>query len=108
MAKREAFPAFDHWMFSSESGDRWTPRSLDAVKAKAFELVGQTKLEAALADPWIDRYMQASMRIYGDAIQAGNGAIPKLVFGSRWLVPQPNDGHELVLILQNSLAVPKP
>ena len=107
VAKHEAFPAFDHWMFSFESGDRWTPRSLDAAKAKAVELVGQTKLDTALADPWIHRYMQTSIRIYGNTIQAGNGAIPKLVFGSRWVVPEPNDAHDLVLILQNSLAVPK-
>ncbi len=26
VAKREAFPAFDRWMFSFESGDRWQPR----------------------------------------------------------------------------------
>jgi len=41
VAKREAFPAFDRWMFSWESGDRWHPRSLDAARA----------------DPWIDRYL---------------------------------------------------
>ena len=56
VARREAFPAFDHWMFSFESGDRWHPRSLAAARAKAVELVGQAKFDAALADPWIDRY----------------------------------------------------
>ena len=60
VAKREAFPAFDRWMFSLESGDRWHPRSLDAARAKAVELVGQAKFDAAQADPWIDRYMQTS------------------------------------------------
>ena len=68
VAKREAFPAFDRWMFSFESGDRWHPRSLDAARAKAVELVGQAKFDAAQADPWIDRYMQTSIQIYGDTI----------------------------------------
>ncbi len=110
LAKREAFPAFDRWMFSLESGDRWHPRSLDAAKAKAVELVGQAKFDSAQADPWIDRYMQTSIRIYGDTIhldQSGN-ALPKLVFGSRWVTPEAYDADDLVLILHDSLAVPKP
>ena len=107
VAKREAFPAFDRWMFSFESGDLWHPRSLDAARAKAIELVGQAKFDAALTDPWIDRYMQTSIRIYGDTVQGGN-AVPKLVFGSRWVTPEPYDADDLVLILHDSLAVPRP
>jgi uncharacterized membrane protein len=107
VARREAFPAFDTWMFSLESGDRWQPRSLDAARAKAVELVGQSKFDAARADPWIDRHMQTSIRIFGDTIQSGT-AVPKMVFGSRWVIPQPNDADDLVSILQDSLAVPRP
>jgi hypothetical protein len=97
-------------MFSLESGDRWHPRSLDAARAKAVELVGQAKFDAARADPWIDRYMQTSIRIYGDTVrldQSGN-ALPKLVFGSRWVTPELSDADDLVLILHDSLAVPRP
>jgi protein-disulfide isomerase len=108
LARREAFPAFDQWMFSFESGDRWHPRSLDTARAKATELVGQAKFDAALTDPWIDRYLQTSIRIYGETIQNGNNAVPKLVFGSRWVIPQPNDPDNFVLILQDRLAVPRP
>jgi uncharacterized membrane protein len=107
VAKREAFPAFNRWMFMLESGDRWRPRSLDDARAKAVELVGLEKFEAAQASPWIDRFMQASIRIYGGTIQGGN-AVPKLVFGSRWVIPAVYDADDLVSILQNSLAVPKP
>jgi hypothetical protein len=110
LAKREAFPAFDRWMFSLESGDLWHPRSLDAARAKAVELVGQAQFDAAQADPWIDRHMQTSIRIYGDTIhldQSGN-ALPKLVFDSRWVTPAPYDGDDLVLILHDSLGVPRP
>jgi protein-disulfide isomerase len=105
VAKREAFPAFDQWMFSHESGDRWQPRSVDAARAKAVELVSQAKFDAALADPWIDQYLQTSIRIYGDT---GGKAIPKLVFGSRWVNPQSNDPDDLVMILRDSLGVPTP
>jgi uncharacterized membrane protein/protein-disulfide isomerase len=105
VAKREAFPVFDRWMFSHESGDRWHPRTLDAARSKAVELVGQAKFDAARADPWIARYMQTSIRIYGDT---GGNAVPKLVFGSHWVIPEPYDADGLVLILHDSLAVPRP
>jgi hypothetical protein len=95
-------------MFSLESGDRWHPRSLDAAKAKAVELIGQAKFDAARADPWIDRYLETSIRIYGATLQSANGGVPKLVFGSRWVIPEPVDGDDLVWILQAGLAVPMP
>jgi protein-disulfide isomerase len=107
-AKREVFPAFNRWMFSFESGDRWHPRSPEDAKAKAIELVGQAKFNAAQADPWVERYLQTCIQIYGSTIQSGKGAVPKMVFGSRWVVPQPEDVDDLVLILQNSLALPSP
>jgi uncharacterized membrane protein/protein-disulfide isomerase len=105
LADREAFAAFEQWMFSYETGDRWQPRSLDTAEEKAVELVGQAKFDAARADPWIDKYMQTTTRIYGDT---GSTAIPKLVFGSLWVTPKPSDANDLVLILQNSLALPSP
>ena len=105
LAKREALGAFDRWMFSLESGDRWRPRSLDDAKAKAVELVGQAKFDAARADPWIDRYLQTCIRRYGDT--GGNG-VPKLVFGSRWVMANPYDADDLVSILRDTLAVPRP
>jgi uncharacterized membrane protein/protein-disulfide isomerase len=108
VAKREAFPAFDRWMFSFESGDHWRPRSLDDARGKAIELLGQANFDAAQADPWIDRYVQTSVRIYGTTIQNGNSGVPKLVFASRWLIPEPYSADDLVLILHDSLAVPLP
>ena len=104
-AKREAFAEFDQWMFTHESGDRWTPRSVEAARAKAAELVGQKNFETAMADPWVERYLQNSVRIYGDA---GAGAIPKLVFGSHWVTPQSNDADGLISILHDSLGLPTP
>jgi hypothetical protein len=108
LANREAFGTFEHWMFSFESGDRWRPRSLDAAITKAVELVGQVKFDTARVDPWIDQYMESSIQIYGGTIQNGVGGIPKLVFGSRWVIPEPYSADDLVMILQDSLTVPEP
>jgi protein-disulfide isomerase len=103
VAKREAFAEFDRWMFSLESGDRWRPPSLDDAWAKAVELVGQAQFDAARADPWIERYLQTCVQIYGDT--GGNG-VPKLVFGSRWVMANPYDADDFVSILRDTLAVP--
>jgi hypothetical protein len=108
VARREAFPVFENWMFSFDSGDRWRPRNPDAARAKAVELVGQAKFDAAWTDPWIGRYMQTCIRIYGQTIRNDNSGVPKLIFGSRWVIPEPYNSDDLVMILQKSLAVPVP
>lgn len=107
LAKREAFPDFENWMFTFESGDRWRPRSLEAARAKAIELVSADKFNAALSDPWINKFLQASTQIYGRTLQNGAGGIPKLIYGSQWVIPQPYSTDDLISILQNSLEVPK-
>lgn len=106
LADRDVFPAFENWMFSFESGDRWRPRSLEATKAKAVELVGQVKFDAARADPWIEQYLKTSIQLYGRTIQSGKGGVPKLVYDSRWVIPEPYSADDLVSILRDSLGVP--
>lgn len=108
VAKRDAFPAFENWMFAFESGDSWHPRSLEAARAKAVELVGQEKFDSAWSDPWIGQYIQTCVQIYGQTIQSGKGGIPKLIFGSRWVIPQPQNEDDLIQILNKGLEVPLP
>ena len=94
-------------MFSFESGDRWKPRSPEATKAKAIELLGDKEFEAALSDSWIDEYLASSVEIYGKTIQSGKGGgVPRLVYGSRWVTPEPYSADDLITILQDSLEVP--
>src|SRR5690349_4891602 len=83
LAKRESFADFNRWMFSLESGDRWRPRTLNAARAKATELVGQSQFNAARANPWIDQYLQTCTQLFGDT--GGNG-VPKLVFRKHWVM----------------------
>jgi len=110
VASHQAFGDFDHWLFSPDPGQPWHARSLDAARAKAIELVGQAKFDAARADPRTGEFLQTSVRIFGDTINAdqSGSAVPKLVFGSRWVTPQPHDPNDLVLILHNTLGVPQP
>ena len=105
VAKAEVFPDFENWMFTYESGDRWRPRSLETARAKAIELVGQAKFNAAWSDPWIGKYLQASTQIYGQTIQGGRGSIPKMIYGSNWVIPEVYNANDLFMVLQKSLAV---
>lgn len=107
LARPEALSIFDQWMFTVESGDRWRPRTLEATRAKAVELVGQSSLDRALADPWIQDYLKTCVQIYGSTINGAN-AVPKLVYGGRWVIPQAYDIDELITILQDSLGIPEP
>jgi uncharacterized membrane protein len=107
LAKRELFPDFENWMYMFESGNSWRPRSLESARAKAVELVGQAKFDAAWAEPWIGQYIQTSIRIYGQTIQSGKRGIPKLIFGPRWITPELNNVDDLINALQKSLSVPK-
>lgn len=108
IAQREAFPAFDKWMFSLKPGNTWHPRSPEAARVKAIELVGKAKFNAAQSSPWVTQYIQTCVQTYGQTVQNGNGGVPKLIFGSRWVIPDAANAADLVNILQKSLSVPKP
>lgn len=107
-ANHEAFPAFENWMFTYDSGDRWRPRSLEIARAKAIELVGQPEFETALTDPWIESYLKSCVGFFGQTLQNGKGGIPKLIYGSRWVIPEPENTEDLIRILQESLTLPQP
>jgi len=107
-AKKDAFPVFENWMFSFDSGDKWQPRSLDEVKTKGIELLGQAKFDTAMSDPRVDKYLQTCVQIYGKTVQNGKGGVPKLVFGSHWVIPETASADDLMSILQKSLNIPKP
>lgn len=106
-ANHEAFSVFENWMFSYESGNRWQSRKLEVAKSKAIELVGQAEFEKAMSDPWIDSYLHNSVEIFGQTLQNGKGGIPKMIYGSRWVIPEPENTDDLIRILQQSLGLPE-
>jgi thiol-disulfide isomerase/thioredoxin len=108
VAKREAFSAFDNWMYSAEPEHLWRPRSLEAARAKAIELVGAAKFDAARANPWVEGYMQTSIQVYGNTIDSTGNSLPRLALGENWVTPEPNNVDDLIWVLIDSLGLPHP
>ncbi len=104
VAKPGAFGDFDRWMYTPAPGRLWHSQTVEAANAKAIELTGQAAFAAALSDPRGERHLQTSVRIYGET---GANAVPKLVFGSHWVNPEPRDEGDLIQILQTSLGLPQ-
>jgi protein-disulfide isomerase len=107
-ASHDAFDVFDSWMFRDEPGSAWQPRGLPAARAKAVELIGQSDFDKAASDPWMHEYLQQCVQRYEQTTRNGKGGVPKLVFGTRWVIPEPNDVNDLIMILQKTLALPEP
>jgi uncharacterized membrane protein/protein-disulfide isomerase len=105
-ASHEAFHELENWMFTFESGDKWKPRSLDDVRAKAVELIGKEKMDNTANKNWVESYMQTCVQIYGQTLQNGKGGIPKMVYGSKWVIPQPNNEEDLIKVLQETFDLP--
>ena len=53
--------------------------------------------------------MQTTTRIYGNTMNGTNGsAVPKLAYGEKWVTPEPEDVDDLMLVLHDSLKLPRP
>lgn len=104
--QRERFAEFEEWMFSYESGDRWRPRTLEAAKARVIGWMGQPAFQEAANHRLVSLYLQQSVDLFGKTLTKGKGAIPRLIYGSRWVTPDPADAADLVRILQENLALP--
>lgn len=108
VANRDVFHEFDTWMFTFDSGSRWQPRTPEEALVKAIEMVGQESFDNAYSDSWIDQYIHTSVEIYGKTIEDGNRGVPRMVFGSNWVIPQPYSMNDFIQILQVSLRLPEP
>ena len=76
-ADRRKHAEFDHWLMDGEK-----PPPLPEAQAKAAELVGLMKLDAAMAEGWTETQLKLNVAIYEVAYRAGRGQMPQLIVGS--------------------------
>jgi uncharacterized membrane protein len=83
-ADPEAFRTFDAWLFEADGKEGWYPRSPEEAEAKARELSGGVPLDGA----WTADYLSRTLELFGRTTSEGRSGIPRLVYGSSWIVPE--------------------
>ena len=96
-ARPEAFPVMDGYLFSG--GEAWTPRSTDEALNMAASLIGRDVLEAGLSSEWMEEQFALTMELFGRTSTEGKGAIPRFIYGDRYMVPDADDAASLAALL---------
>ena len=103
-ADREAFRAWDHWMF--ESGTAHTAPTPAEALAKAEELVDPAKIKSSLADPWIEEQIARNIEVW-KAMKARSGrmTMPQMIMGGRLIAGAPDSEFQLYDLMRDSLGL---
>ena len=99
-ADRKVHPQFEDWLFEPEH-----PPELAVVRQRAAELVGSDRLQAALTNTLVDKYLQLGISIFAtNYYHARQGAIPQLIVGTN-LIAGPISAPALLSQLQTQLGL---
>ncbi len=99
----EAFYVFDEWLFEPRPSGGWYPREPEDAYSEACSLIGEQKLQEALSDPWISDYQADICEVFGRTSTDGKGAIPRFIYGGKWLVPEADDAAGLASLVESLL-----
>ena len=102
---KEAFHAFDSWVFQNPESGKWAPRPVMDAYAKASELVGAEALDEALGGRYVIDFMNATVELFGRTSITGQGGIPRFVLGNKWVVPSADTVDEIVAILETEFGI---
>lgn len=100
-----AFEEFDGWLFGAGESGGWRPRTVEAARERAAGLVGAERLEAFLPEASLSDAIRRSADLFGRTATLGDGAIPRFVFGDRWVVPSADSAEDLAKILSGSFGI---
>ncbi len=97
-AKPSVFLDFDAWLYEPAM-----PRTLAEAQARAVQVLGQSSLDAAMADSWIEARIAADVGAYATS---GAGTIPVILSpGMDAVVGRPESAEELFAILEQELGL---
>ena len=104
----DKFAEFDEWLFTAEDPAKgWYPRTVEDATAKAAELVGgQQELLDAAHNAQISSIFSKSFDLFGRTTQEGKSGIPRLIYDSKWIIPEVDTPDGLLEILNNVLEIP--
>lgn len=102
---KEAFAAFDEWVFENPEQGKWTPRPVADAYLKAAELVPAAVLDEALASDYVRGFLNGTVELFGRTSISGQGGIPRFIYGNEWVVPEADTPEEIVSILASEFGI---
>ncbi len=104
----EKFAEFDQWLFTADDPSKgWYPRTVEEATARAAELLGgQQQVLDAAHDARISSIFSKSFDLFGRTTQEGKSGIPRLVYDSKWIIPEVDSPNGLLEILNTVLEIP--
>jgi uncharacterized membrane protein len=103
-ANPEYYRGFDDWMFAPDQ-----PPPLQQAREYAAGLVGKDKLEAALADPWVQKQIATDCELhYANWTAADTPIMPQLIVGSIISSGPLNSVEHLEILLNRYLGISPP
>ncbi|MGI5848443.1 MAG: vitamin K epoxide reductase family protein [Candidatus Cryptobacteroides sp.] len=95
----EVFRVFDTWLFLAEGKDGWCPRSLVEASEKALELAEGRPMDEA----WVSTYLSRTLELFGRTTARGRSGIPRLVFGTSWIIPEADTPEGFIRAIETLL-----
>ena len=95
-----AFSRYEEWYWGDYS-KTWNLPGTEKATAYASDLIGARQLEMAMNDPWIDSYLETVLEIFGRTSGNGHSAVPRLIYGNDWLIPEADDAAGLTDLVRS-------
>lgn len=94
-----AYSRYEEWYWE-DSGKGWYPPGVDDATYQAVLLIGADALERAMNDPWTDDYLESVLQLFGRTSKNGRAAVPRLIYGNRWIIPEADDAAGLASLVK--------
>lgn len=96
LVNRKSYQKFDNWIFKTKE-----PPPIDMARSYAKSLIGEKKLDKALADTWVNETLQLAGAIHeANYNKHGTLKMPQLMIGNLFVAGQTNDINILYQLLE--------
>ena len=96
------FEAFDNWLFATDGIGRWQARKVEEAAQYAASLAAGRRPD----EGWMERYLRASLELFARSSSLGKGGIPRLVYGTSWVIPEVEDVQGLIHVIDELIQEP--
>ena len=94
------FQRYEEWYWG-DPAKGWNPPGVEQATQFAQDLIGADRLETAMNDEWIDSYLQTVLQVFGRTSSGGRSAVPRMIYGGDWLIPEADDATGLATLVES-------